>query len=237
MFMLLSIHMLDLLGTIQNESIFTQLSQWITSPWVSLALVCILFVGFVYQLYSKSFNWAGILAILALLFIFLGYLAEGTISFITIMIFSIGVILVIIELFVVGAVLGIIGMVLIVFSLITMGDNLPLMLLSVCVALILSIIEWVILVKFFKKKISLFENVVLKDSTNTESGYTSHNDRSYLVGATALTLTDLRPAGLILFENERIDAVSEGSFINKDVKVEIIEVEGTRVVVREIQSN
>lgn len=91
--------------------------------------------------------------------------------------------------------------------------------------------------EIFQEKISFFENVVLKDSTNKESGYSSHNDRSYLVGTTAMTLTDLRPAGIILYDNERIDAVSEGSFINKDIKVEIIEVEGTRVVVRELNKN
>ncbi|GGI31434.1 NfeD family protein [Staphylococcus chromogenes] len=232
-----SIHMLEVLSSTQNQNLATTFSSWITNPTVSLLLLCILFLGFVYQLYSKSFNWVGILAILALLLIFLGFLVEGTISAITIIIFCIGVLLVIIELFVVGAVLGLIGMALIIFSIITMGDNLPIMLLNVCIALILAIIEWVILVKFFKKKISFFENVVLKDSTNKESGYSSHNDRSYLVGTTAMTLTDLRPAGIILYDNERIDAVSEGSFINKDIKVEIIEVEGTRVVVRELNKN
>lgn len=232
-----SIHMLEVLSSTQNQNLATTFSSWITNPTVSLLLLCILFLGFVYQLYSKSFNWVGILAILALLLIFLGFLVEGTISAITIIIFCIGVLLVIIELFVVGAVLGLIGMALIIFSIITMGDNLPIMLLNVCIALILAIIEWVILVKFFKKKISFFENVVLKDSTNKESGYSSHNDRSYLVGTTAMTLTDLRPTGIILYDNERIDAVSEGSFINKDIKVEIIEVEGTRVVVRELNKN
>lgn len=147
-----SIHMLEVLSSTQNQNLATTFSSWITNPTVSLLLLCILFLGFVYQLYSKSFNWVGILAILALLLIFLGFLVEGTISAITIIIFCIGVLLVIIELFVVGAVLGLIGMALIIFSIITMGDNLPIMLLNVCIALILAIIEWVILVKFFKKK-------------------------------------------------------------------------------------
>ncbi|MDK4095423.1 serine protease, partial [Staphylococcus pseudintermedius] len=101
-------------------------------------------------------------------------------------------------------------------------------------ASILTLIEWVVLVKFFKKSIAIFDKVVLKDSTSKESGYTSHNDRSHLVGEIAVSYTDLRPSGIIILNNERIDAVSEGSFISKDMKVAIIEVEGTRVVVREI---
>lgn len=52
----------------------------------------------------------------------------------SILIFSIGVILVVIELFVVGAVIGIIGMILITISITTLGDNLLFMLANVIVA-------------------------------------------------------------------------------------------------------
>ncbi|MEJ7162708.1 serine protease, partial [Staphylococcus epidermidis] len=79
------------------------------------------------------------------------------------------------------AVIGMIGMILITISIVMLGNNLLLMLGNVIVALILSIIEWVILVKLFKRKIPFLEKVILKDSTNTESGYTSHDDRSHLV--------------------------------------------------------
>ena len=57
------------------------------------------------------------------------------------------------ELFVVGAVIGIIGMILITISITTLGDNLLFMLANVIVALILTIVEWVILVKIFNRKI------------------------------------------------------------------------------------
>ncbi|WP_432813807.1 NfeD family protein [Staphylococcus canis] len=210
------------------------ISKWITSQVISLLLTCVIFLSFLIQIYSKRFNFSGVISVLALLLLFLGFILQGGVSLITLSTFLIGIILIIIELFVVGAILGIIGMILVVISLITMGDNLSLMFTNIVVALILSVIEWVILAKFFKKKITLFENVVLKDSTNKESGYTSHTDRSYLIGAIGTTHTDLRPSGIILIDDQRIDAVSEGSFIPKQTKVKIIEVEGTRVVVREI---
>ena len=157
-------------------------------------------------------------------------------NFYSVILFGIGVLFVIIELFVVGAIIGIIGITLIVLSIVTLGDNLIFMIANVVVALILSIIEWVVLVKIFKRNIPFLEKVVLKDSTNAEAGYTSHEDRSYLVGQTATTSTDLRPAGIITYNNERIDAVSDGSFILRNKQVKILEVEGTRVVVREIES-
>ncbi|MGW7985890.1 NfeD family protein [Staphylococcus shinii] len=212
------------------------MANFIVNPVVALILTCIIFLGFLYQLYSNRINIIGIVATLTLLIFFLGFYIKGDVNLYSVILFGIGVIFVIIELFVVGAVIGIIGMALIVFSIITLGDNLVYMIANVVVALILSIIEWVILVKIFKRKIPFLDKVVLKDSTNAEAGYTSHEDRSHLVGKTATTSTDLRPAGIITYNNERIDAVSDGSFILRNKQVTILEVEGTRVVVRENES-
>ena len=52
------------------------------------------------------------------------------------------------------------------------------------------------------------------------------------MGETALTETDLHPSGWIVVNNERIFAVSEGNFIDKNVKVIVLSVDGNRVVVR-----
>ena len=55
------------------------------------------------------------------------------------------------------------------------------------------------------------------------------------MGKTAYTTTDLRPAGIITLDDKRIDAVSDGTFILRNKKVKILEVDGSRVVVREIK--
>jgi len=231
-----SIHTIFSVNFVEQGNWIDNVASVIVSPFGALILTCIIFLGFLYQLYSNKINIVGIVATLALLILFLGFFVKGDVNLYSIILFGIGVILVIIELFVVGAIIGIIGMGLIIFSIITLGDNLIYMIASVVVALILSIIEWVILVKIFKRKIPFLDKVVLKDSTNAEAGYTSHEDRSHLVGLTATTLTDLRPAGIITLNNERIDAVSDGSFILRNKAVTILEVEGTRVVVRENES-
>ncbi|MFE4509852.1 NfeD family protein, partial [Bacillus subtilis] len=43
-----------------------------------------------------------------------------------------------------------------------------------------------------------------------------------------------RPSGTVIIDDERLDVVSEGSFTEKDKKVKVIKVEGSRIVVREI---
>ena len=129
------------------------LADWIVNPVIALILTCIIFMGFLYQLYSKRINLIGILATLALLIFFLGFFIKGDVNFYSVILFGIGVLFVIIELFVVGAIIGIIGITLIVLSIVTLGDNLIFMIANVVVALILSIIEWVVLVKIFKRNI------------------------------------------------------------------------------------
>ncbi|KKI57506.1 membrane-bound ClpP family serine protease [Staphylococcus pasteuri] len=229
------IHTLLLTQFSTENSWVKDITNVIVHPLVSLVLTCIIFLGFLYQLYSKKINMIGILASLSLLILFLGFLIKGDVNILSVILFAIGVLFVIIELFIVGAVIGIIGIILISISIVMLGNNLLLMLGNVIVALILSIIEWVVLVKIFKKNIPFLDKVILKDSTNAESGFTSHDDRSHLVGKTTQTVTDLRPAGIIKLDDERIDAVSDGTFILRNRQVKILEVEGTRVVVREIE--
>jgi len=228
------IHTFFLLNFSSDVSWIFDVAQILTHPLMTLILTVAIFLGFLYQLYSPKINLIGVVAALCLLLLFLGFLINGDVNLISVILFGIGVIFVIIELFIVGAVIGFFGIVLISLSLIMLGDNLFIMLFNVIIAVILSIVEWVILVKLLNRKIPFFEKVVLKDSTNAEAGYRSHDDRSHLVGKITRTSTDLRPAGIILINDERIDAVSDGSFILRNKDVKILEVEGTRVVVREI---
>lgn len=228
------IHTFFLLNFSSDVFWIFDVAQILTHPLMTLILTVAIFLGFLYQLYSPKINLIGVVAALCLLLLFLGFLINGDVNLISVILFGIGVIFVIIELFIVGAVIGFFGIVLISLSLIMLGDNLFIMLFNVIIAVILSIVEWVILVKLLNRKIPFFEKVVLKDSTNAEAGYRSHDDRSHLVGKIARTSTDLRPAGIILINDERIDAVSDGSFILRNKDVKILEVEGTRVVVREI---
>jgi membrane-bound serine protease (ClpP class) len=102
------------------------------------------------------------------------------------------------------------------------------------IAIAVAIIAMVILMKFFKRKIKVFNKIVLRDSTSTDKGYVSNPTRTDLINKTGKTLTPLRPSGTIVIDNERLDAVTEGGFINSGADVIVIEAEGVRIVVREL---
>lgn len=55
-----------------------------------------------------------------------------------------------------------------------------------------------------------------------------------LLGAVGTAVTVLRPAGSVRFGDQFIDVVSEGGYIPSGARVQAIEVEGTRIVVKEV---
>lgn len=58
------------------------------------------------------------------------------------------------------------------------------------------------------------------------------DERGDLEGVVGTALTDLRPAGLARFGDERIDVVTLGDFIDAGTSVRVVRVEGNRVTVR-----
>jgi membrane-bound ClpP family serine protease len=55
-----------------------------------------------------------------------------------------------------------------------------------------------------------------------------------LLGAIGVAATPLRPAGKVQFGEEFVDVVAEGAYVVPGARVQVVEVEGNRVVVKEI---
>lgn len=210
-----------------------KLARVITNPIVVTLLLSIASIGLMMELFSPGFGLPGLTGLFALSLFFFGHTIAGFAGYETIIMFIIGFILLIAELFVPGGIVGFIGGALVVISLLFSGASVVHMAYSILIAVALAIIGMVVLMKFFGKNLHLFNKLILRDATSTEEGYVSNINRIELLGKTGVTLTPLRPAGTIQVGKERIDVVSEGSYIGSNKKVEIIEVEGSRVVVRE----
>ncbi|MDF1524431.1 MAG: NfeD family protein, partial [Trueperaceae bacterium] len=61
------------------------------------------------------------------------------------------------------------------------------------------------------------------------------DERGDLLGATGVALTDLRPAGVARFADERVDVVTLGDYISAGTDVAVVRVEGNRVTVRAVE--
>ncbi len=216
-----------------NETFMESLARIITNPIVVPILLSIAGLGLVVELYSPGFGVPGTMAIIAFVLFFYGHLVAGLAGYESIILFVIGAGLVVAEIFLPFGIAGAVGSLAIFGSIILAGGNPRDMAIAVLIAMVISIIGMVIIMKFFGKKLHLLNKVVLMDSTDTASGYVSNVNRVELLGRMAITSTPLRPSGTIELDGERIDVISEGSYIGKGKSVKIVKVEGSRIVVRE----
>ncbi len=217
-----------------EETFAEKLARFITNPIVVPILLSLASLGLVVELYSPGFGVAGSIGLASLLLFFYGHLVAGLAGYETIILFVIGIILIVAEFFLPGGIAGGLGVAAVLGSIMLAGGNLMQMGISILIALFIAVIAMIIFVKVFGKKMKLFNKIILKDSTNTESGYVSNANRLELIGKIGETKTPLRPSGTIIIEDERIDAVTEGGYIAVNQKVKVVKVEGSRIVVRDL---
>ena len=56
----------------------------------------------------------------------------------------------------------------------------------------------------------------------------------YLIGETGRTTTVLRPSGKARIGDQLIDVTADGFFIERDTLVEVVDVQGSRVIVKRV---
>lgn len=227
------------------------MARFVTGSVVAGILMMLGLLGIYTEIKTPGFGIGGTVAIICFALFFLGHYLAALTGWEELVLFFIGVILLSIEIFVTPGFgfMGVTGIICIVVSLILsmagVTPDLPGLpeisgwdlsqyqkaLYTFVSAMIGSIILAVILGKFVLPRTSAWQYLSL---ASQESGFSSFKkDYSSLIGKTGVALTILRPSGKVIIEEEKIDVVAEGDFINKDMKVEVIEVEGNRVIVRE----
>ncbi|WP_236636176.1 NfeD family protein [Pradoshia eiseniae] len=217
-----------------EETFADKIARFLTNPYIIPILLTIGTIGLIVELFSPGFGLPGVAGISALLLFFFGHLVSGLAGYETLILFIVGIGLILLEFFIPGGIIGIVGFIAIIASLFLASGDVELMAKSIFIALLAAFLVAVILIKFFGKRFTAFDRLVLFDSTSTEKGYISNVNRVELIGKEGVLLTALRPAGTALVDGERVDVVSEGSFINKGTAVKIVKVEGSRVVVRQL---
>ena len=85
-----------------------------------------------------------------------------------------------------------------------------------------------------KKNAGMLDELVLDERQQNRNGYTSVIDKSRFLGKEGVCVTDLRPAGTIIVGGEPVDVVTEGNFVKQGDTVKVINVDGSRVMVRSL---
>ena len=215
--------------------------RFLTNPVVASLLTTFGFLGILFELQSPGWGIPGSIGLICLaLSLSASYIAElATMS--DLLVILMGMLFLMLEAFVfpgfgVAGVAGIIfilwGLYLLLLPDVPVGEE---VLSQASNGLIIGIIGGLVgLVLLFRAmtKTKFWRDLTSPDIQKKEDGYVASFGWEKLIGEEALTETDLHPSGWINVGNERVFALSEGNFIDKDVKVVILSVDGNRVVVR-----
>jgi len=228
----------------QRENWSENFVRFLTNPVVSSLLMTFGFLGVLFELKSPGWGIPGTVGAICLsLSLGASYIAElATVS--DLLIILAGVLLLILEMAVIPGfgLAGISGIVLVVYGLyalllpdVPVGPEihdqalfgLSIGILGGLLGLVL-LFQLMIRTKFWKKLTS-------PGMEKNEDGYAISLGLEEKVGARGTAVTDLRPSGWITLENDRVFVVTEGNFVTNGETVEVIKVDGNRVVVRSIQ--
>ncbi|MBG9944502.1 nodulation protein NfeD [Brevibacillus formosus] len=209
-------------------------ARWVTSPIVMSLLLIIGLGGIVVELFAPGFGVAGTISLFAFSLYFFGHYVAGFANWLHIGLFVIGILLMLLEIFLPGGIVGAIGFISIVTGLVMADYDTQQGLASLGVAALITAIVTFLLVKKYGVK-GLFNKFVLGETQSNEEGYIAPRDQRELEGKSGIALTPLRPAGVVKVEGKRVDAVSVGGYIEAGTAITVVQVEGTRIVVAELE--
>jgi membrane-bound serine protease (ClpP class) len=208
-----------------------QVARFLTNATVAALLLSLGILGLVLELFTPGLGWPGILGAMALALYFLGGYLAGLSSALNVVLFVAGLILLVVELLITPGfgLAGIGGLALLGASVyFTFGDES----LRIGAYAVVILAAGLVLIFRLAPRTRLARGLVL-ESAIAESG----TDVSHLLalqGQRGKALTDLRPAGSAEIQGHKVDVVTQGGFITQGSPVQVIQVEGNRVVVQEL---
>ncbi len=219
------------------------LVRFLTHPLVSSLLMTMGMLGLFIEMRAPGFGIPGVLGLMSLILFFGGHGLVHLAGWEELLFVGLGLIGIGLEIFVVPGfgVAGILGIVSLLagfaLSLIGAGASWEAIVTSigqVALSIILAIVLGLLLLRFLPH-LPLGNNLVLKTALLPKEEYDSNEgDYQPRVGTKGIVASALRPSGIAHFDGERLDVVSEGEFIEAGQSVTIVQVDGNRIVVRQI---
>ena len=212
-----------------------RIAGWLSDPVVKSALVGIIFLAVMTEVKTAGTGVAALIGLVATAMFFGSQWVTGVATWVEVLLFLAGLVLLAIEFFVPGfGLFGIAGIASILFSLfMTLGGGVSA--LSIMASgTVAAVVAFLLLLKYLPSS-GLWKRLVLRNELRTEQGYTASEDLTQLIGQEGVVLTLLRPAGAVRIGEKVLDVVSEGRFIEPGVRVKVLGVQGSRVVVRAIE--
>ncbi|WP_312696634.1 NfeD family protein [Sphingobacterium mizutaii] len=218
------------------------------NPLVSGLLIMGIIGGIYFELQAPGIGFALVVALICGALFFAPLYLQGLADNWEIAIFVLGVILLVLEIFVIPGfgVAGIAGIILVLcglaFSMVA-NDYFdfkltqPGLLMNSFIIVIGAMILTIVLMVIFGKNVlqsPTFKRLVLQDEQKADEGYTSSVAKRNLINKVGVTKTVLRPSGKIEIDNVWYDAVSLDSFIDVGEEIYVEKHENYNLFVRKL---
>jgi len=213
---------------------------FITQSGVTGILISLGFIFVWVEMKTPGIGVPAILAATCFGLVFFGHYLVGLAGATEIILFLIGAVLLLVEVFTPGfGFVGISGILLILASLVLALQNFVIPtnpyqwnsltgnFLMLTASTGFAVLGFAALVKFLPST-PMFSRIIL----NSELAPAEAPREAVLVGRTGIAFTDLRPSGKAEIDGMTIDVVAEGEFVEKSSPVTVVRVEGPSIVVR-----
>ncbi len=224
------------------------LVRFVTLWYVKLVFVAIGLLAIGIELSTPGFGAAGIVGVLCFALVFFGHYLAGLAEIAEVLLFIVGLILLLIEVFLIPGfgVVGITGIIMMAAGLLLSFQDFFLpgaqqpwqaVMLRTNFLVVLGGIGIAVLcfmaVARFLPQLPFFRRLVLRTEQRAEDGVVVGGPEfTALVGKNGMALTPLHPSGKVEVDGVKYDVVAEGAFLDKGAPIEVIQVEGARIVVR-----
>lgn len=223
--------------------------RFLTHPIVSSALLMIGIMGIAVEIKTPGFGIPGILGTVCILVFFCAQYLVGLANRIDLAIFAAGMILLLLEIFVIPGfgITGISGIILIITGIFLALVKRPLPGLPVPEgeiwnavyvigsALIIGTSSAFFLFRYVLPRTEFMSGIILKHDEKASTGYVSTAENlDRLVGTVGMAHSQLRPAGKGIFSDMLLDVVTEGDLVDKGAQIKIIAIHGSRIVVKKV---
>lgn len=219
-----------------EEDWATKLAKFASTQWASSLLLVIGVLALVLELFAPGFGIPGIISLISFGLFFGANLFVGNASWLSIFMFIIGVLLLVVEMFIPGFGLpGVSGLILLFLGVGTSMRSLEHAITAIFISSLTGVLAVIILFKYGFTS-NIFDRITLHNSSPNELLVKENriDNASIDIGQRATALTVLRPSGFIDLNGEKLDAIAESDWIQRGATVEVVQIEGRKIIVKEI---
>lgn len=227
-----------------------QIAEFFRRPIVNVALIALGLIGLIFEFKLPGTTFPGSVAAICFVLFFWAYSFVGEFTLLAILLFLLGLVFLGIEVFIVPGLgfSGVAGVVLMFLGLLLVtlqhwpnnqeewtdfGSTFGTLSIGVALAMVGAVVLTLSL-----PGIPFLNRMVLKppgeEAENALALSISNSGVRELLGAIGIAVTPLRPSGKAQFGGQFLDVMAEGDYVAPGGRVQVVELEGTRIVVKEM---